>query len=153
FGVRCVLQTEESDISVNDVAFQSTLCNLFRKISCHDHLILHLAGCQLAGSCISAVEAHESIFLCIVVFAFDLLVIHIIGYGVVDIQQSYGIVAYYSSDELAEGSVDINLAGYRDSLCGKTAVYIAGNEAELCLECRPTFACKGNELAVSSVLL
>ena len=98
-------------------------------------------------------EAHESIFLCIVVFAFDLLVIHIVGYGVVDIQQSYGIVAYYSSDELAEGSVDINLAGYRDSLCGKTAVYIAGNEAELCLECRPAFACKGNELTVSSVLL
>ena len=37
-------------------------------------------------------------------------------------------------------AVDIYLTGYRDSSSGQTAVNIARNEAELCLECRPAFA-------------
>src|SRR5699024_4470584 len=74
-AVRCALETVESNVTWNNISFQSSLCNFFRKISCHDHLIFHSAGSQFSGSCISAVESHKSIFLCIVIFSFDLAVI------------------------------------------------------------------------------
>ena len=46
-------------------------------------------------------EAHEGIFQCVVEFALDALFVHILRNGVVDIQQSYGILADAGSDELA----------------------------------------------------
>ena len=98
-------------------------------------------------------EAHEDILECVVIFTLDVLVVHILGYAVVDVKQCNCIVAHNSSDKLAECAVDIHLAGYRDTLSCQTAVHIAGNKAELCLECRPAFSCDSHIFSVSSVLL
>ena len=86
-------------------------------------------------------------------FAFNLLFVHICRYCIVDIQQCNCILAYNGSDEFTQCSVNINLTGYRDSLCCQTAVYITWNESKLCLECRPAFSCDCHIFSVSSVLL
>ena len=142
-AVRSALKTIEGNVAWNDVSFQSSLGNFFRKISCHDHLVFHSAGSQLAGGCISAVESHKSIFLCIIIFSFDFAVIDRSWNGIVDIQKCNGILADHSTDIFAYSSPDIYFTGNRNSSSCKTAVYIAGNESELCLECRPTFCCQG----------
>ncbi len=85
-------------------------------------------------------EAHEYIVQTVVEFALDIACVHILRYGVVDIQQGNCIVAYAGTDELRQSAINIYFAGYRDSSTGQTAVYIAGNESELCLECRPAFS-------------
>ena len=139
-GIRCALQTVEGNVPGDDISFQSTLGNFFRQASCHDELIFHLAEGKLAGCGISAVEAHEGIFLGIVIFSFDVGFKHISGNRIVDIQQSNHIVADNGSDELTQSAVNINFTGYRDASLGQTAVYIAGNAAKLCLECRPAFS-------------
>ena len=54
------------------------------------------------------------------------------------------ILTYNGSDEFTQCSVNINLAGYRDSLCCQTAVYITWYKTKLCLECRPAFSCNRN---------
>ena len=59
--------------------------------------------------------------------------------SIVNIQQGYSILADYCTDILAYSTPDVNFTGYRDSSSCKTAVYIAGNKAKLCLECRPAF--------------
>ena len=66
-------------------------------------------------------ESHKCIFLCIWEFSFNALFVHICRYCIVDIKKCYCILADSSSDKLAECSVNINLAGYRDSLCCQTA--------------------------------
>ena len=66
---------------------------------------------------ISAVESHKGIFVCIVKFALDVLFVHIIRYGIVDIKKCYSILADTGSDELTQCTVDIYLTGYRNSLC------------------------------------
>ena len=151
--VRCTLQSVECDISRFDVSLKCSLCNLDWKRSCHDHLIFHFAESKFAGSCISTMESHKCIFLCIWEFCFNALFIHICRYCIIDVEECNCILADNSSDELAECSVNINLTGYRDSLCCQTAVYITWNESELCLECRPAFSCACNVFSVSSVLL
>ena len=95
------LETIEGNFTGNNISFQSTVCNLLGKCSCHDHLILHAAECQLLGVCVSAMEAHEGILMCVIKFTLDGFLIHIIRYSVVDIKQRYNIVAYCSTDELA----------------------------------------------------
>ena len=94
------LQTIEGDVSGNNISFQSTLGYLFGKGSCHDHLVLHVAGGQLLGVGVTAMESHEGVIVGIVEFTLDGLFVHIIGNSVVDIQQSYGICADAGSDEL-----------------------------------------------------
>ena len=96
-------------------------------------------------------ESHESIFVCIVVFSFNRLFVHILWYGIVDIQQGYDIITDCLSDEFRKCSVDIYFAGYRDSASCQTAVYITRHKSELCLECRPAFCGKCNVFFVSSV--
>ena len=100
FVISCALQTIECDISRYDISFKSSVCNLYRKRSCHDHLVLHLTEGKLAGSCISTMESHECIFQCVVIFAFDRLFVHILRYRVVDVKQCNCILAYNCSDEL-----------------------------------------------------
>ena len=144
FSIRGALQTEECDISRYDISFQCSLCYFFRQGSCHDQLIFHRAGSQFSGCGIATVESHERIFECIVVFSFDFAFVHVCRYGVVDIQQGYRIVTYHRSNEFAQCTVDIHFTGYRNTSSGQTAVDIARNKAELCLECRPAFSCDGN---------
>ena len=97
-------------------------------------------------------ESHKGIPVCIVVFALDIAVVHVIRHRIVDIQKCYRILAHAGSDKLAQRAVNIYFAGYRDTHTSQTAVDIAGNETKLCLECRPAFACNGNVFAVASVL-
>ena len=84
-------------------------------------------------------EAHECIAELVIVIelALDALFIHILGNGVVDVEQGNDIVRYAGTDELGQAAVDINFAAYGDTAAGQTAVDIAGNETELCLECGP----------------
>ena len=100
FIVSCALQTIECDVTRFDISFQSSVCNFDRKRSCHDHLVFHLTEGKFAGSSISTMESHECIFQCVIKFAFDGFFVHILRYGVVDVEQSNDIVAYYLSDEL-----------------------------------------------------
>ena len=99
--VSSALQTIECDLARSDIAFQSSVGNLYRKCSCHDLLVLHLAECHLLGAGIAAVEAHEGIAVLIIKLALDGLVVHILRNGVVDIQQGNDIVRYTGTDELA----------------------------------------------------
>ena len=143
------LQTIESDVARCDISLEGSLGYLFRKGSCHNELVFHRAESQFSGAGISAVEAHEGIFQGVREFALDALFVHILRNAVVDIQQGNGILADAGSDELAECSVDIYLTGYGDSSSGETAVYIAGNKAELSLKCRPAFSGDGHILAIA----
>ena len=94
------LQTIESDISRNNISFKSSVCNFYRKRSCHDHLVLHLTEGKLAGSCISTMESHECICKFVIIFSFDIFVIDILRNRVVDVKQCNCILAYNCSDEL-----------------------------------------------------
>ena len=150
--VCCALQTVKCDVTRFDITFKSTLCYFFRQCSCHDLLVLHLAERQLAGGCIAAVEAHKCIFLSIVIFALDSAVVHIRRDRIVDIQQCNSILADNRSDELTECTVNIHFAGYRNALRCQTAVHITWHKTELCLECRPAFACQCYILAIATML-
>ena len=94
------LQTVECDVARNDVTLEGSVCNLYRKASCHDLLVFHVVAYQLGCAGIAAVEAHEGILVCVIEFALDGLFVHICRYRVVDIEQRYCIVAYAGSDEL-----------------------------------------------------
>ena len=89
-------------------------------------------------------ESHKCIFVCIWEFALDLFFVHICRNVVVDVKQRHCILADYGSDKLAQRSVNVYLAGYRNALCGQTAVHITRNKSELCLECRRAFSCDRN---------
>ena len=65
------LQAEECDIARDDIAFQRALGHFLRQSSCHNHLVLHVAEGQLAAAGISAVEAHKSIFMSVIVLVFN----------------------------------------------------------------------------------
>ena len=101
FAVCSALETIEGNVARNDISFQSSLCYFFRQSSGHNHLIFHRTCCQLACCCISAVEAHKRIFLCIVVFSFDFIIVNICRNGIVNIQQSNGILADNCTDIFA----------------------------------------------------
>ena len=96
-------------------------------------------------------ESHECIFQCVIIFAFNIFIVQVSRYRVVDIKECYSIFTYNGSDEFAECSVNIYFAGYRNTLCCQTAVDIAWYKSELCLECRPAFSGDCNVFAVSSV--
>ena len=98
--VRCTLQTIEGDISRLDISLKSSVCNLDRKGSCHDHLIFHLTEGQLAGCCVSTMESHKGILKRIVEFSFDRFFVHILRNGVIDIKKCNDIITYYLSDKL-----------------------------------------------------
>ena len=76
-------------------------------------------------------ESHKCICKFVVIFSFDIFVIDIFRNRVVNVKQCNSIVGNAKSDVLAECSVDINFAGYRDASGTKTAVYIARLKAEL----------------------
>ena len=69
-----------------------------------------------------------------------------------DIQQCNSILADNRSDELTESTVNIHFAGYRNALRCQTAVHITWHKTELCLECRPAFACQCYILAIATML-
>ncbi len=98
-------------------------------------------------------EAHKSVFLCIVKLSFYVFFVHVCRYSIIDIQQCYSILTYNRSDKLAQSSVNIHLAGYWNSFCGQTAVDIAWYKSELGLKCRPAFSCNRNVFSVSFMLL
>ena len=152
FIVCCALQTVKCDVTRFNISLKCTLCHFLRQCSCHNLLVLHLAEGQLAGSCIAAVEAHECIFLSIVIFTLYIAVVHIRRYRIVDIQQCNCILADNRSDKLAECTVNIHFTGYRNTLSRQTAVDITWHKAELCLECRPAFARQCYILAIATML-
>ena len=85
----------------------------------HDKLIFHLAGGELAGGSIAAVESHKGVFLCIIELALDIFPVYVVGNRVVDVQKSYRIAAYAHSDILAYRAVYVNFTGYGYSHGGK----------------------------------
>ena len=86
--------------------------------------------------------------ICLLFLLYTYLPAHII-----DIKEGYRIFADNGSDQFTQSTVDIYLTGYRDSLSGQTAVYIAGYKSKLCLERRPALSCNCHIFAVPSVLL
>ena len=117
----------------------------------------HLAVADLAGSGVSAVEAHEDFLLCVAValelLALDALLVHICRYGVVDVEQCHSVLGDASSDELRQSTIDIHLTCYRDTTASEAAVHIARNESEHRLEGRPALVGHSHELAGTLVTL
>ena len=98
-------------------------------------------------------EAHEGICVRVVKFACNRLLVHILGHGVVDVEQGNGIFRHTCSDKFGKGSVNVDFAGYRYAFSSQSAVDIAGNKAELGLECRPALAGDCNIFTASAVRL
>ena len=98
-------------------------------------------------------ESHERILSGIIESALDILFKHIFRHGIVDVEQGYRIAAHDSSDEFAQRSVDIHLAGYRNALGGQAAVHVTRHEAELGLERWPALASDRYVFAVSLMFL
>ena len=99
-AICCTLKTIESNFTWDNITFQCTLCNFFWQSSCHNHLIFHRTCCQLACCRISTMESHEGFFLVIVVMTFNVIVINMSRYCIINIQQSNCILANNSSDVL-----------------------------------------------------
>ena len=151
-AVRCGLQAVEGDVAGDDISFQSTLGHFLGKRPGHDHLILHAAGRKLLRVGIAAVEAHEGLIVIVRVLIVDRLLIHVIGHGVVDIQQSDNVLADTGADKLAQAAINIHFTGYGDSHTSETAVHIAGHKAELRLERGPAFSGDGHIFTVALML-
>ena len=100
-------------------------------------------------------EAHEGVGELVVVaeLAPDLGLVHRGGHGVVDVKQGDGVTGDAHADVLGEGAVDVHLAGHGDAPGGQAGVDVAGLEAELAGEGRPTFVGKGHILAAALVVL
>ena len=79
------------------------------------------------------------------------ILVHVVGHGIVDVQQRDRVLADAGADELAEAPVDVHLAGHGDAHARQAAVHIAGHETELGLESGPAFPGDGHVLAVSPV--
>ena len=94
------LQTEEGNVTRNNIALQGSLGYLLRKASCHDQLILHLTEGKLFRGGIAAVEAHKYIMALVVKFILDLAIVKIVRHGIVDVQKCHGILAHAGSNEL-----------------------------------------------------
>ena len=86
----------------------------------HDELILHSLACQLARSCVTAVEAHECILERVVVLVLDGFNIHICGNRVVDVEQCNCVFRNAGTDIFADCTVYIDLTRYGDSSCCKS---------------------------------
>ena len=151
--VRGALQTIEGDLTRLEVALEGSVGNLDRKIPCHDLLVLHLCVAQSAGAGVAAVEAHEGIGMLVIELVLDGLFVHVSRYGVVDVKQGDLFTGNAGADELGQSAVYVDLTGYRDTASGQAAVDIAGNELELCLECRPALSCDTYIISVTLVSL
>ena len=92
------LQTVESDVSGDKVAFQGAVCNFDGKRTRHYLLIFHGRVANLGRAGISAMEAHKGVRKVIGEFSLDKLVEHILGNGVVDVKQGNGVAADASAD-------------------------------------------------------
>ena len=93
-------------------------------------------------------ESHERIRMSVIKVPLNGFLIHIFRNRIIDIEQGYYILADTSSDKITQRTIDIYLAGYRNASSGQTAVDITWYKTELCLKCRPAFACDGHVLAV-----
>ncbi len=159
--VGSALQAVEGDLAGGDVALQGAAGEVGvgaggLQQAVLDELVLHgPVGAQLAAGGVAAVEAHEGVGELVVVaeLALDLGLVHGGGHGVVDVQQGDGVAGDAHADVLGEGAVDVHLAGHGDAPGGQAGVDVAGLEAELAGEGRPTFVGKGHILAAALVVL
>ena len=67
-------------------------------------------------------EAHKGICQLVVVLANDVLIVDVLRYRVVDVEQCHCIVGSAHTDVLRESTIDISLASYRDATANQTAV-------------------------------
>ena len=110
-----------------------------------DQLILHRpVGAHFAAGGVAAVETHKGVGEGIVKLAFDVLVIEVLGNRVVDVQQGDGVTGDAQADVLAEGAVDIHLAGHRDAPGHQPGIHVAGLKAELRGEGGPALVGEGH---------
>ena len=142
------MEAEEGDLACGYVSFQCPAREIRIGASFQqavlDHLVLHSALRETAERSVAAVEAHEDIMQGVREPALYCFLIHICRYSVVDIQQSHALLCYAGGDILGQGTVDVDLAGYRDSSGGQAAVHITWFEAELLREGRPALVRKGH---------
>ena len=141
-ALRVALQAIECDVAGCDVALESTTSEVWLATVLEqtvlNELILDLAvRAHLALRSVTAVEAHEGVGELVAVLADDVLVVDVLWYRVVDVEQSNCVVACAHTDVLRESTVDVNLAGTRNTAAYETAVYVARLETELAWECRP----------------
>ena len=140
-GVGSALQTVDGSQTRLDVTLERTVGHLYRQGAGHDALEAHLTVANLRAGGVTAVEAHEDLLLGIGVacklLALDALLVHVLRYGVVDVEQRHGVLRDAGADILRQRAVDIHLAAHGDTAAGETAVHIAGHEAEHGLEGRP----------------
>ena len=152
------LHAVECDLARSNVALQCATCEVrlatVLQQTVLDELVLDgTSGAHLAGWCVAAVEAHEGVGELVVVLADDVLIVDILGYRVVDVEQGDGVVAQAHADVLRERTVDVHLAGHGDATAHQTGVDIAGLETELAWEGRPALVGEGHILAGALVLL
>ena len=158
--VGSALQPEEGDLAGGDVALQGAAGEVRVRAgglqqAVLDELVFHCpVGAQLAAGGVAAVEAHKGVGELVVVaeLAPDLGLVHRGGHGVVDVKQCDGVAGDAHADVLGEGAVDVHLAGHGDAPGGQAGVDVAGLEAELAGEGRPTFVGKGHILAAALVV-
>ena len=96
-------------------------------------------------------ESHKGILQCVIKFAFDFALKHILWYGIINIKQGNRILTNHRTDKLTECSIDIYFTRYWNSLLRKAAVHITWNETKLRLECWPAFTSNCNIFTISSV--
>ena len=155
-GVGGRMQTEECDVARLDVALESAAgdVRLFIRLESAVHylLIFHHGAVEYAVRAVAAVEAHEGVALGVAELALDVLAVDVGGNGVVDVEQGNDLVGNALANVLAERAVNINFAGNGNAARAESAVYIAGHEAELCLERGPAFVGESDIFAVALVL-
>ena len=105
----------------------------------HDQLIFHRGLHQAFSGCVSAMKSHPQIADLVIANDRFVLRIHILGHGVVDIQQSRWNSGRANNHVFAERAVNIRLAGCRNALGRQAGVQIAGNMAEMFFKSRPAF--------------
>ena len=98
-------------------------------------------------------EAHKGVGQFIVKLSGDILVINVLRYAVIDVQQRHGIARSADTDVLAQRAVDIDLAGNGDAAAGKAGVDIARLKPELGREGGPAFVGKGNVFFAALMVL
>ena len=98
-------------------------------------------------------ESHEQVAgLIFLDFIFGFLV-HVIGYRVVDIEECGWKLGGAEGHVFAQRSVDIHLAGYRNTSGGQPGIDIAGHEPEVAFERRPAFVGENAVFRSSEVIL
>ena len=82
----------------------------------------------------------------------NVLLVHLLGHGVVDVQQRDALAGDALGDEFGQRAVNIHLAGHRDAAARQAGIDIAGHKAERLLERRPAFARDGEVFAHAAVV-